>query len=74
MGEATPRRVERVDHRKQHVGGDALVRDPVAVATCAGELVRTVHAGHVDADEALVVRERLQILARELVETRASKP
>ena len=74
VDEAAPRRVERVDHRQQHIAGDALVCNPVPMSTRAGELVRAVDAGHVDAHQALVASQRLQILARELVEARATQP
>src|SRR5215470_12268660 len=42
VGKTAPGRVERIDHREQHIGGDALVCNPVAMAAHAGELVRTV--------------------------------
>src|SRR5262249_2372284 len=74
VDEAAPGRIEGINHREQHIAGDVLVRDPVTVATHAGELVRAVDVGHIDADQALVARQRLQVLARKLLETRPSKP
>src|SRR5262245_54732862 len=74
VDEAAPGGVEGIDHGEQHVAGDALVRDPVAVAAHAGQLVGALHAGHVDGDQALVAGQRLEIFARQLVEARASEP
>src|SRR5262249_12911641 len=73
-GTAAAGPVEGVDHREQQVAGDALVRDPVAVAAYAGELVGTLDTGHVDGDQTLVARQRLEILARQLIEARPAEP
>ena len=65
---------QRDNHRKENVAGHALVRYPVSVTAHSGELMRAVNTRHVNTDQTLIVRKRLQVLARELVKIRASEP
>src|SRR5262245_44534849 len=74
VGECPPCGREGIDHGEEHIGGDALVGHPVPVAPHPPQLVRAGHTRHVDADQPLVTREGLEVVARQLVHARTPDP